>query len=59
LFAISSPIPTIVSVFDKLTFAGNLAPIANNSRYAFVKADITDAPPMKEVFGGFRPNDLP
>jgi len=36
-----------VLVVDKLTYAGNLdslAPVSNDPRYAFVRADITDAP---------------
>jgi dTDP-glucose 4,6-dehydratase len=48
-----------VLVLDKLTYAGNLdslQPIANNSRYSFVQADILDAPKMREVFASFRPN---
>jgi dTDP-glucose 4,6-dehydratase len=48
-----------VCVVDKLTYAGNLAslaPVANNPRYSFVRADIADAARMKEVFSGFRPD---
>ena len=38
-----------VVVVDKLTYAGNLeslAPVSNDPRYSFVRADITDAPKM-------------
>jgi dTDP-glucose 4,6-dehydratase len=48
-----------VLVVDKLTYAGNLdslAPVSNDPRYAFVRADITDAPKMREVFEHYRPD---
>lgn len=48
-----------VCVVDKLTYAGNLAslePIANNPRYAFVRADIADAGRIREVFADYRPD---
>jgi dTDP-glucose 4,6-dehydratase len=48
-----------VCVVDKLTYAGNLAslaPVANNARYAFVRADIADADKMKSVFASYRPD---
>jgi dTDP-glucose 4,6-dehydratase len=48
-----------VCVVDKLTYAGNLeslAPVANNPRYSFVRADVADAPKMAEVFSGYRPD---
>jgi dTDP-glucose 4,6-dehydratase len=48
-----------VCVVDKLTYAGNLAslaPVANNPRYAFVRADIADADKMKSVFASYRPD---
>jgi dTDP-glucose 4,6-dehydratase len=48
-----------VCVIDMLTYAGNLAslaPVANDSRYAFVKADIADAAKMREAFAAFRPD---
>jgi dTDP-glucose 4,6-dehydratase len=48
-----------VLVVDKLTYAGNLeslAPVANNPRYAFVRADIVDAESMQDVFERYRPN---
>ena len=48
-----------VLVVDKLTYAGNLdslAPVSNDPRYAFVRADIADAPRMRELFESFRPD---
>jgi dTDP-glucose 4,6-dehydratase len=48
-----------VCVVDKLTYAGNLAslaPVANNPRYSFVRADIAEAGKMKEVFASCRPD---
>jgi dTDP-glucose 4,6-dehydratase len=48
-----------VCVVDKLTYAGNLAslaPVANNPRYSFVRADIADAEKMKSVFASHRPD---
>src|SRR6185312_11962072 len=48
-----------VCVVDKLTYAGNLAslaPVADDPRYSFVRADVADATKMKEVFFGFRPD---
>ena len=48
-----------VCVVDKLTYAGNLAslaPVANNPRYSFVRADIADADKMKNVFASYRPD---
>ena len=48
-----------VCVVDKLTYAGNLSsltPVANNPRYSFVRADITDADKMKIVFANYRPD---
>jgi dTDP-glucose 4,6-dehydratase len=48
-----------VCVVDKLTYAGNLAslaPVANNDRYSFVRADIADADKMKSVFASYRPD---
>lgn len=46
-------------VVDKLTYAGNLdslAPVSNDPRYAFVRADIVDRAKMKDVFADFRPD---
>jgi len=48
-------------VFDKLTYAGNLdnlAPIAENPRYHFVKADIADAEAVEQAFVDFRPDAI-
>jgi dTDP-glucose 4,6-dehydratase len=48
-----------VLVVDKLTYAGNLeslAPVADDPRYAFVRADIVDADTMREVFAAYRPD---
>jgi dTDP-glucose 4,6-dehydratase len=48
-----------VLVVDKLTYAGNLdslAPVSNDPRYAFVRADIVDAAKMREVFERFQPD---
>jgi dTDP-glucose 4,6-dehydratase len=48
-----------VCVVDKLTYAGNLAslaPVADNPRYSFVRADVADAARLKEVFSSFRPD---
>ena len=48
-----------VCVVDKLTYAGNLAslaPVANNPRYAFVRADVADAARMQEIFSSYRPD---
>ncbi len=48
-----------VLVVDKLTYAGNLqslAPVADDPRYAFVRADIVDAGKMREIFENYRPD---
>jgi len=48
-----------VLVVDKLTYAGNLeslAPVADDPRYAFVRADIVDADKMRKVFDDYRPD---
>ena len=48
-----------VLVVDKLTYAGNLkslAPVSNNSRYAFARADIVDGARMNDLLAGFRPD---
>jgi len=47
-----------VLVLDKLTYAGNLdslQAVANSPRYSFVRADILDAPKMREVIASYRP----
>src|SRR4051812_31522196 len=44
---------------DKLTYAGNLASLANvekNPRYRFLKADIADANAMTQAFADFQPD---
>ena len=51
--------PHQVLVADKLTYAGNLdslSPVSNDPRYAFARADITDAPKMRELFESFAPD---
>jgi len=44
-----------VTVYDKLTYAGNLenlAPVADDPRYRFVQGDILDGPLLDEVLPG-------
>jgi dTDP-glucose 4,6-dehydratase len=44
-----------VTVFDKLTYAGNLdnlAPVAENPRYRFVQGDIVDSKLLRDVLPG-------
>lgn len=46
---------------DKLTYAGNLEslqPIASNSRYEFVQADIADTPVVNAVLQRFQPDAI-
>ena len=48
-----------VLVVDKLTYAGNLdslAPISNDPRYAFVRADVADAAKMQDLFDVNQPD---
>ncbi len=48
-----------VLVVDKLTYAGNLeslAPVANDSRFAFARADIADAAKMRDLLETFQPD---
>jgi dTDP-glucose 4,6-dehydratase len=48
-----------VLVVDKLTYAGNidaLAPVADDPRFGFVKADIAEMARMRDLFGQFRPD---
>jgi dTDP-glucose 4,6-dehydratase len=48
-----------VCVVDKLTYAGNLeslAPVANNPRYSFIRADIADAAKMADIFASYQPD---
>jgi len=51
--------PHQVCVFDKLTYAGNLASlagIAQDSRFEFVRADICDAKAVRATLHRFRPD---
>jgi dTDP-glucose 4,6-dehydratase len=51
--------PHEVLVYDKLTYAGNLAslaPIASNPRYRFVQADICDPAAARAAFESFQPD---
>jgi dTDP-glucose 4,6-dehydratase len=46
---------------DKLTYASNLAslaPVANDSRHALLKADICDSTQMMAAFAGFKPDGV-
>jgi dTDP-glucose 4,6-dehydratase len=48
-----------ICVFDKLTYAGNLAslePIANDPCYSFVRADICDRRAVAQAFSRFVPD---
>ena len=48
-----------VLVVDKLTYAGNLdslAPVSGDPRYALLRADVADAPKMREAFENFQPD---
>jgi dTDP-glucose 4,6-dehydratase len=48
-----------VLVYDKLTYAGNLRsldPVARDSRYSFLCADICDLPAAKSALSRFRPD---
>jgi dTDP-glucose 4,6-dehydratase len=50
-----------VVVVDKLTYAGNLdnlAPIAQDERFSFVKADICDAARMRDLVAKVRPDAI-
>jgi dTDP-glucose 4,6-dehydratase len=56
---IISDTPHDLLVFDKLTYAGNLAslaPAAASERYRFAQADICDAAAVREALEGFRPD---
>jgi dTDP-glucose 4,6-dehydratase len=49
----------IVLVFDKLTYAGNLASlarVADHPRFSFVQGDICDAAAVRTAFGQFQPD---
>ena len=48
-----------VLVVDKLTYAGNLdslAPVSEDPRYLFARADITDGPRMRDLLVTFQPD---
>ena len=48
-----------IVVADKLTYAGNmdsLAPVSNDPRYVFERADIADAARMRDLFERYRPD---
>lgn len=48
-----------VMVADKLTYAGNLdslAPVANDTRYAFRRLDICDGPALERLLQEYRPD---
>ncbi len=48
-----------IAVLDKLTYAGNLenlAPVAGDPRYRFVKGDICDAPLVNRLFEEAKPD---
>src|SRR5438132_13718388 len=50
-----------VLVVDKLTYAGNLdslAPVCNEPRFTFVRADIADAPKMRDLFDVYQPDEI-
>jgi dTDP-glucose 4,6-dehydratase len=56
---IISATPHRVLVVDKLTYAGNLdslSPVANDARYAFVRADIVDGARMRDVIADYSPD---
>ena len=51
--------PHSVLVFDKLTYAGNLAslaPVASDPRFHFVRGDICDEHAVGKALAAFRPN---
>jgi dTDP-glucose 4,6-dehydratase len=51
--------PHRVLVYDKLTYAGNLAslaPVASDPRYLFARRDICDARAVSEALAAFRPD---
>lgn len=51
--------PHEVLVFDKLTYAGNLAslaPVADDPRFSFVRADICDRAAVDRALNAFRPH---
>ena len=51
--------PHSVLVFDKLTYAGNLAslaPVADDPRFFFIQGDICDRAAVDDALSGFRPH---
>src|SRR6185369_2565218 len=51
--------PHQVLVVDKLTYAGNLdslTPVSNDPRYAFGRADVADAPKIRELVESYQPD---
>ena len=51
--------PHSLLVFDKLTYAGNLAslaPIAGDPRYSFIRGDICDASAVRDALISFQPD---
>ena len=50
-----------VVVVDKLTYAGNLdslAPIADDRRYRFIRADIAEGPRMRDILDAVEPDAI-
>ena len=48
-------------VIDKLTYAGNLdslAPVADDKRYRFIRADVADGPRMRDVIEAIEPDAI-
>ena len=48
-----------ILVFDKLTYAGNLAslePVSSDARYSFRRADICDQPAVESTLADFQPD---
>ncbi len=48
-----------IANLDKLTYAGNLenlAPVADNARYRFIKGDICDTGLVNQILDSFRPD---
>jgi dTDP-glucose 4,6-dehydratase len=57
--ALTENLADAVLNFDKLTYAGNLenlAPVAGDVRYRFVRGDICDAAAVSQAFDDFRPD---
>ena len=50
-----------VLAVDKLTYAGNLASLADleaSPKFSFLQADICDSPAMQQAFTGFQPDAI-